>query len=48
MAGDVLLGCLQAQGYTTQLQPIHALSSSFLRAWSKADFTIQFHKVGNV
>ena len=35
-------------GYATQLQPIQALSPSFLRAWSKADFTMQFHKGGNV
>ena len=28
MAGDVLLGCLQAKGYATQLQPMHALIPS--------------------
>ena len=48
MAGDVLLGYLQARGYATQLQLIHPLSPSFLMAWSKADFTILFHKGVNV
>lgn len=31
MVGDVLLGCLQAKGYATQLQPMHALIPSIFK-----------------